>query len=72
MPKTDVIAKCGGRKFILCVMFVLLGTGLLIAGKIQSVEWVEVGKYIIFYYVAANVAQKATAKPELGSNETSA
>jgi len=60
---SGAITKAGGRKFIICLLSILIGTGLRIANLISPQDCVDIFKYVILYYVASNVAQKATAKP---------
>jgi TRAP-type uncharacterized transport system fused permease subunit len=59
MPDT---IKCGGRKFLLCVLIVIINALLLLNGDIDA----EVYKAIIIAtagaYIAGNVAQKVFAK----------
>ncbi len=47
------------RKLIVTVLIIAVGTGLLIAGKVDAAHWVEVTTWIGGLYLGANVTKGA-------------
>lgn len=55
--------RFASRKWILALLVLLGGTALSLAGKLDPLL-VELAKWIVGLYFAANVGQKSLAKPD--------
>lgn len=51
------LSDAGGRKFILGLLIVTCGVGIVALGKLSATEWVELCKWTMGIFVAGNVAQ---------------
>lgn len=66
----DVLRKVGGRKFFLCVMSLVIITTLLVFHYLDMEAFKLLFMATVGTYVAGNVTQKATAKPQKVVKET--